>query len=495
MTIVTIILAATLCHLHIGIESAQAEGRPAATTEGRTHWYLIYLQGKRVGHTHGTEKAIVHNGQPRSRIDAQMVMKMARFGTTVETKMDIRSIEDADGNLDSFKTSMTAGAATMTSQGVVKNDKLEMQLSTLGQKTNETIDWTGDTMGFFGREYSLEDKPMKPGEERTIKVLVPMSTSIADVRLKAVGYETTDLLTGRRKLLKIDSLTTTVAAGQKVKMQETLYADSTGLLIKSVMPAMQQVLYRTTKEVALGKFDAQEVDLGKLSIVKADAPTDLLSRESARYRVAFRVGDPSETILSSGPQSAKKIDNKTIELTVTPSTSAATKNDQPNQEHRLANGMIQSGDARIKAMAAQIAPGEKDPVRLAVAIEKYVFDFIDEKNFSQVFASAAEVAEQKTGDCTEHGVLLAALARARDLPSRVVMGLVYVDRFGGFGYHMWSEVWVGDRWLALDGTLGRGGITAGHIKIAHSSLKGAGPLASMLPVINVMGNVTIKVLP
>ena len=41
-------------------------------------------------------------------------------------------------------------------------------------------------------------------------------------------------------------------------------------------------------------------------------------------------------------------------------------------------------------------------------------------------ATAAEVARSREGDCTEHAVLLAALARARGIPARVAMGLVYV---------------------------------------------------------------------
>ena len=38
-------------------------------------------------------------------------------------------------------------------------------------------------------------------------------------------------------------------------------------------------------------------------------------------------------------------------------------------------------------------------------------------------------------------VLLAALARARGIPSRAAVGLVYVGALKGFGYHMWTEVW------------------------------------------------------
>ena len=67
-----------------------------------------------------------------------------------------------------------------------------------------------------------------------------------------------------------------------------------------------------------------------------------------------------------------------------------------------------------------------------------------------------EVARSLEGDCTEHAVLLAALCRARKIPARVAFGLVYYPPQKGFAYHMWNEVWIADRWIPLDATLGHG---------------------------------------
>ena len=116
------------------------------------------------------------------------------------------------------------------------------------------------------------------------------------------------------------------------------------------------------------------------------------------------------------------------------------------------------------------------------------------KNFSQAFATAAEVAESLEGDCTEHAVLLAAMARSRGIPARVAMGLVYMEGRQSLGYHMWNEVYVGGRWIGLDATLGRGGIGGGHLKLATSNLQGASALSSFLPVATVLGRLKIEVL-
>ena len=74
------------------------------------------------------------------------------------------------------------------------------------------------------------------------------------------------------------------------------------------------------------------------------------------------------------------------------------------------------------------------------------------------YGSAAEVLRTRSGDCTEFAVLLAALARARGIPTRVAYGLVYADRFSGkkdvFSPHAWVQVWTGTRWQSYDAGLG-----------------------------------------
>jgi transglutaminase-like putative cysteine protease len=143
-------------------------------------------------------------------------------------------------------------------------------------------------------------------------------------------------------------------------------------------------------------------------------------------------------------------------------------------------------------MARQAAGDETDPARLAIALEKYVHQTIRQKDFATAFATAAEVAQSLQGDCTEHAVLLAALARASGLPARVVMGLVYAAGQQGFAFHMWTEVYLHDHWVPLDATLGQGGIGAAHLTLGHSNLKDG--LASLLPVAQVLGQLKIAVL-
>ena len=160
------------------------------------------------------------------------------------------------------------------------------------------------------------------------------------------------------------------------------------------------------------------------------------------------------------------------------------------------NVWMETGDPLVVQMTKEALDGETDALRAAGRIEAYVRDAIGQKNLSLGFATAAEAAAQKTGDCTEHAVLAAAMARAAGMPSRVVGGLAYVENLmgleGGFGYHMWAEVYVG-QWLPVDAALG--GHDATHLALVRSDLNASGDLFEVSAAISqVFGGVRVRVL-
>jgi transglutaminase-like putative cysteine protease len=146
----------------------------------------------------------------------------------------------------------------------------------------------------------------------------------------------------------------------------------------------------------------------------------------------------------------------------------------------------------IQELAAGIAPAETDPWKVACALEQFVRGLVHHQGALQVFATAAEVARSREGDCTEHAVLLAALCRARQIPARVAFGLVYVPTTNSFEYHMWNEIWIAGRWVPMDATLGQGGIGADHLKLGDSSLASGSPLADLISVIQVFGRLELE---
>lgn len=78
----------------------------------------------------------------------------------------------------------------------------------------------------------------------------------------------------------------------------------------------------------------------------------------------------------------------------------------------------------------------------------------------------------KRGDCSEHSLLFTALARAAGIPSRGVMGLMYMgDEVKAFGGHAWNEVAIDGYWVEVDPTWNQQTVDGTHIRFG-SDVKG-----------------------
>ncbi len=98
---------------------------------------------------------------------------------------------------------------------------------------------------------------------------------------------------------------------------------------------------------------------------------------------------------------------------------------------------------------------EHGPTVSIDALIAFVDAAIPNKSYRRTFDIASRVANSGEGDCTEHAVLLAALARAVGLPARVTIGVLLIetaDDVAAFG-HAWTEIYDRESWRVADATL------------------------------------------
>lgn len=128
---------------------------------------------------------------------------------------------------------------------------------------------------------------------------------------------------------------------------------------------------------------------------------------------------------------------------------SAARIDPPADHHRLPSFVIDSEAKSVTGIAATLSgtPTVDD-------LTDFVFEHIDNKTYSRGFDLAARVAETGAGDCTEHAVLLAALARHFEYPARVTLGVVLIDQHTGVSAygHAWTEIFVDGGWQVADAT-------------------------------------------
>jgi transglutaminase-like putative cysteine protease len=138
----------------------------------------------------------------------------------------------------------------------------------------------------------------------------------------------------------------------------------------------------------------------------------------------------------------------------------------------------------MKQAASSILKGERDALEASRRLASWVFENV-EKRPTLSIPSALEVLRRRAGDCNEHTILFAGLARAVGLPAKVDAGLVYAR--GNFYYHAWPEVYVG-RWIAIDPTLNQFPADATHIRLVEGGLERQSEL------VRLMGKISLEIL-
>jgi transglutaminase-like putative cysteine protease len=143
-----------------------------------------------------------------------------------------------------------------------------------------------------------------------------------------------------------------------------------------------------------------------------------------------------------------------------PSPPSTTNSDRDGwREEKALAGALRSGlivdaaNESIGRFAGEATAGASSPAEEALLLERAVYREIRIVDLRTAMATASQTLRDRTGDCTEHAVLLAACCRARGIPSRLVAGLIPID--GRMLFHLWTEVYLGE-WIGLDATLGQG---------------------------------------
>jgi hypothetical protein len=462
-------------------------------------WDAIYLGGAKAGYIHTYIEPVKDRGRDLLRVRVDMVLRYKRLKDHVVTKMQYGTIETLEGQVLRLDTRIQASNLEMRAHGDVVDGKMNLRLEGAGQSQEKVIDWSDDVRGPYAAEQSFSKQPMKPGETRTLKMYMPELNRVCDLKLNAKAFEEVKLGGGvARQLLRVDQ-STQLDGKPRPEFDMTLWIDASGQVLKSVNESLGgMVTYRTTRDGAMtpgeaiagGGFDQI---LNSVIKVTHKIPKPETTRD-VRYKVTLKTDEPAQLFPADRRQSVKP-GAKPNEALLTVRTAGPIDGEvgpeTVGDEFLRANAMITSRDDRVMELARKAVGVANDPWEKAKAIEHWVAKNLRDKNFSVAFAPASEVARDLSGDCTEHGVLTAAMCRAAGVPARIVVGLVYAENLGGFGFHLWNEVYVNRRWVAIDSSFEQDDVDAVHIKLADSSLDGVAPFETFLPIVRVLGKTAI----
>jgi hypothetical protein len=467
-----------------------------AKVEREESWQVIYLNGQRVGYARMLTDPRERDGKPIVHTAAETHMTIKRFGQTLNMSTLGTSEETVDGDLLDFTFEMkNPPAQTTKTIGKVIGPRLQLETEINGRKEKSSKPWTAGLKSPAYQDRLLRQNPLKPGETKSFVAFLPEFSKSATVTVTAGETESASLLDGKKAELQTIKVTNSLIPG----IVTDAWINAKGETIKSSTPMLGQSMetYTVSRDEAMKVLTVAELDLGVSTLVKTRAIPNPYDTKKAVYRITIADDNPTKVVPAGETQSVKQGERAdTAEVTVTalpiPDSARLTA---VAEEFTQSTSYLQSNDEKVQEHAKAAAGELTDPAQIARAMEKYVREKLTNKNFSTALASAAEVARSLEGDCTEHACLLAAMLRAKQIPSRVAVGLVYVQGPSAFGGHMWTEANLGGKWVPLDATLGRGGIGATHIKLGDATFadEAAAPLSTFASLLTVIGKLKIEV--
>ncbi|QDU39764.1 Transglutaminase-like superfamily protein [Maioricimonas rarisocia] len=489
------IVAIVLACMMLTVGRANAE--TSSTTEPTESWQVIYIGGKRVGYAWSSERSVERDGRTVIVTDVLTQMTITRFNGRLTMRVKQQTEEDTEGNLLKFVFELANPPNSNTKTvGIVEGDQLQLTTTSGGRTQKSMQEWDNNVKSPAWQERVLRESPLEEGDTRSFKTFDPQFNRVAEIGLSHEGTKETELLDGKTRELEHIKVTHSLIPGFVIDS----YTDKDGRTLKTETNLLGTASYEVPREVALEEIAGEELDLALETLVRVEAIERPFETERVRYRITVEGGVQKDDFPEGPTQQREVVSDDVVELTVTSIRPAAeedspSSSSPPGPDFLSSTRFLECKDPRIVELAAEgVEPGGTD-AEVAMALEKFVHRKIRTKDFSTALATASEVARSLEGDCTEHAVLLAALLRVREIPSRVAVGLVYSPRHSGFAGHMWTEAYLDGRWVPLDATLGRGGIGATHIKMSDSSLAddAAVPVGAFVSVTMLLGRMRIEV--
>lgn len=255
------------------------------------------------------------------------------------------------------------------------------------------------------------------------------------------------------------------------------WLDESGKVIKEESPA-GFVFLAEPKFKALAISGAKEDLLTSVAVDYQGQLPDLARPSRIRYRLGLPVG--ADFDLAGGRQ---EFDGSVVTLHNEGLTGRGTCTDR--QQYLAATSSIQSRAAPIQQLAGEIIGTRSETVAKVKALAAWVYNNLEKRPVIGL-PDALTTLQSGQGDCNEHAVLFAALARAANIPCRIAAGVMLHE--GRFFYHAWNEVCTAQGWLSVDSSRNQLPADLSHIRFV------VGEGSEQLRIGSLLGNLEIIVL-
>src|SRR5262245_5817487 len=425
----------------IGLEDLPS--LPAAA-EADEQWFGVYQAGRKIGHTHRTTTR-TRDGW---RYVDESRFALALMGTPQALTTSMVAEVDTASTLHRVRFSLVSPAATFAATGESDGRRLDLRYGT-GGRMQETVVPLDEPIQLPA---SLRARIVaaRPATGTVVEQAVFSPLGLRPERVRTI-VEGDDLVDGRPAMRLRE---------EHRGLSARVWLDAEGRVLREE-GGMGLELRAEPRQVALSGVDrAAPVDLALATRVPLDG---VITHPRERATLTLRVRGAAASRIPDDPP-RQRVQDGVLRI-VREELPAGPAADAARPARWIApSPFIESDDPATVTRARTIAGTDADPVGRARRLVSWVHGHITPEPAMTV-PSAREVLRTRRGDCNEHAVLLAALARAAGVPARVVAGLV--DTGDGFlAWHAWNELWLGE-WVSADAVFEQLPADATHVKLVE----------------------------
>ncbi len=464
------------------------------------HWMVVMINGQRSGYSHMTIKRV------GDVIESRSVMEMTIQRGVVRIKMTRRTLEreTLEGEPLDFDVEQNMSLMGVRKKGVIRDGRVYITTTQQGQTTKADYPWDPKAKMSWSADRATRAKPVGIGRTYEIWCYDPLTKPSGPIRTvgKVVAKETIDVLGRQVEAFKLE---TTTYLGV-LPVTGVSYVDRNEEMLKTTVDLSFVKAEIIACDEAFARKKGGSPDLFLQTFVELPKPLDARRLKRIRYRLRVADEIPEELFPKTTMQTATRRSPHEVILDVRridwsklgKGTSQSATIPDAVKPYLASSSFLNARDPEIVKLARQAVGKEKNPVKQADKLRKFVTEYVEEKDLSVGLATASEVARSRKGDCTEHAVLLAAMARAAGLPARCVGGMGYVSFFAGrrnvFAFHMWTQVWIAGQWIDVDAAFRQTECDPSHIAMTILALNEDSMIDFAVGLLPFIGKTRIEVL-
>ena len=467
----------------LAIGLAWAFPKPSlATKPDGSHWYDFKFHGNKVGFLQARDIRVQEAGKTLHYAYRRSVIVVRRQAHNMRIEAVTEAWSEPNGKPQRFIHRRVENNAQRTVTGERKGNQFVVTHRAGKSETKKTFDLADNVYLSASLDFHAKRK-LKPGQKITGQVIVEEDGELRPFELEHKGKDKTGLI----------MVATSVAS-----IESTEWLSAKGIVQRSVVPRLGAEFVQTSRKQALVLGQTQDIfSDARLSSGTRLPPGSKLSKMTLRLE-----GHSSKRpgVIQDTRQKVRVNSKNAVTVTIETSIPPVRPAKLPMRKKRLkkflrATTFEALTDKKLISKSRELVGKDKNSWTVAKKINAFVFAHIKNKSLAHAFSSATEALDAQEGDCTEHSVLFSALAKIAGIPTKLVTGLVYVGGPEGiFGYHQWVEVWLGDRWVAMDPTFGQHVADPTHIKFTEGLSDSQGLREAGIAAAELFGDMKIDIL-